>query len=153
VEQESRNIDISNFLPHQAPMLMVSRLRYVDDTHVEAEFDVTEDCIFVRDGRVAESGVIENLAQVCSAVIGQSFFEKDDLEGKGNKVVGYINSLTNLKITSCAQVGQTMVTKAEMISRFDLDSYSICKMECSASVADNLSVTCTLNFLIHEIAF
>jgi len=67
---ETRNIDISNFLPHQSPMLMVSRLSYIDDTHVIAEFEVHETCIFLHDGVMAESGLIENLAQVCSSVIG-----------------------------------------------------------------------------------
>tara|TARA_R110002072_G_scaffold142804_3_gene288323 strand:+ start:34851 stop:35309 length:459 start_codon:yes stop_codon:yes gene_type:complete len=146
-----QNIDIKKFLPHRAPMLMVHDLLYIDQTSVHTEFHITTDCVFVKDNVLSESGLIENAAQACSAIVGQSYFEKDDLEGEGNKLVGYISAIKKVEIFSLPKSGSTITTKASLISRFDTGSVTICSMECSTFNNDELIVACTLNFLIHEV--
>ncbi len=145
-----RNIDIKNFLPHRPPMLMVNNIISIDSESVAAEFHIESDCIFVEKGRLTETGLIENAAQACSAIVGQSYFEVDDLEGEGNKIIGYISAIKRVEILQLPQVEDTLITKAKLISRYDTDQMSICTIAGSTFRNGELIVDCTLNFLIHE---
>ncbi len=145
-----RNIDIKNFLPHRPPMLMVNNIISIDSESVSAEFHIERDCIFVEKGRLTETGLIENAAQACSAIVGQSYFEVDDLEGEGNKIIGYISAIKKVEILQLPQVEDTLITKAKLISRYDTDQMSICTIAGTTFRNGELIVDCTLNFLIHE---
>ena len=68
------SLDISNFLPHREPMLMVSSVLEIDENSVSTQFYIAEDCVFLKDGKLSETGLIENAAQAASGVVGQSFF-------------------------------------------------------------------------------
>ncbi|MCJ7467118.1 MAG: ABC transporter permease [Maribacter sp.] len=144
------NIDIKNFLPHRAPMLMVDNIISIDAVSVTAEFNIGTDCIFLENEQLTETGLIENAAQACSAIVGQSYFEVDDLEGKGNKIIGYISAIKKVEILQLPRVDETLITKAKLISRYDTDQMSICTIAGSTFRNDELIVDCTLNFLIHE---
>jgi len=149
--KREEHISFKNFLPHREPMLIVTRLLYIDETSVHAEFDVTEDCVFVKGDVLSETGLIENAAQVCSAIVGQSYFDKDDLKGEGNKLVGYISAIKKVEIFDLPKKGDIITTKASLISRFDTGSVTICSIECATFNSDEIIVACTLNFLIHEV--
>ncbi|MEH6763914.1 ABC transporter permease [Aequorivita antarctica] len=145
------NIDVSNFLPHREPMLMVTSVLEIDDNSVTTLFLISKDCIFLKDGKLSETGLIENAAQAASAVVGQSFFEKDDLEGKGNKLVGYISAIKKVEIFQLPNVGETIITKAKLLSRFDTGEVTLCSLEAETYLDENLIVSSTMNFLIHEV--
>lgn len=132
-------------------MLMVTRLVHIDDASVHTQFNVTEDCVFVKNEILSETGLIENAAQTCSAIVGQSYFDKDDLQGEGNNLVGYISAIKKVEIFGLPKQGEVIVTKASLISRFDTGAITICSIECSTFNNDELIVACTLNFLIHEV--
>ena len=132
-------------------MLMVNTIAHIDEDSMTAEFHIGPDCIFLKDGRLSETGLIENAAQACSAIVGQSYFDVDDLEGKGNKVIGYISAIKKVEIFELPKVNETLITKAKLISRYDTDVMSICTISGSTFRNDDLIVDCTLNFLIHEV--
>ena len=146
-----QHIEYKNFLPHREPMLMVTRLLSIDDTSVHTEFEVTDSCVFVKNNVLAEVGLIENAAQACSAIVGQTFFEKDDLTGEGNSLVGYISAIKKIEIFDVPKSGDVVTTRASLLSRFDTGAVTICSMQCSTFNNDELIVACTLNFLIHEV--
>lgn len=145
------NIDISNFLPHRKPMLMVSSVLEIDDTTVTTQFNINADCVFLRNGYLSETGLIENAAQAASGVVGQSFFEKDDTEGKGNKLVGYISAIKKIEIYDLPKVNDVIMTKAKLISRFDTGEVTLCSLEAETYLDGKLIVSSTMNFLIHEV--
>jgi predicted hotdog family 3-hydroxylacyl-ACP dehydratase len=150
MKQERQNIDIKKFLPHRMPMLMTDSITTIDVDSVVVEFKISPDCLFVSNGVLLETGLIENAAQACSAIVGQSFFDVDDLEGKGNKVVGYISAIKKVHIHELPRVNDTLITKAQLVSRYDSEELSICTITGSTFRNDDLIVDCTLNFLIHE---
>lgn len=146
------NIKIENFLPHRRPMLMECKVPYLDGDTVETHFKVTDKSIFTdENGRFSEAGLIENAAQACSAITGQDFFDDEDHEGKGNKVVGYISAIKKSEIFFLPKIGDTLITKASLVSRFDTGEMSICTIAVSSFRNDDLVVNCTMNFLIHEV--
>ncbi|WP_226975803.1 ABC transporter permease [Zobellia nedashkovskayae] len=145
------NIDIKNFLPHREPMLMASVTPYLDETSVETRFKVEESCIFVKNGYLSETGLIENAAQTCAAIVGQSFFDDDDKDGSKSKVIGYISAVKKVHITALPKIGETISTKGKLVSRYDNDAFSSCTIASETFRNGELIVACTLNFLIHEV--
>ena len=149
--KDRQAIDITKFLPHRSPMLLVSSMPHIDDTSVITNFQVTKDCIFVKNNQLTEPGLIENAAQTCSAIVGQSYFHVDDLEGTSNSVIGYISAIKKVVIHALPKVGEVLVTKATLVSRYDTEGLSICTISCSSFRNDDLIVDCTLNCLIQEV--
>jgi len=151
MERLGGKIDIKKFLPHRPPFLLVTDMPFIDDESVITEFEITNDCIFVSANRLSESGIIENAAQTSSAIVGQSYYQIDDFEATSNKLIGYISAIKKAVVHQLPKVGETLISKAKLVSRYDSDELSICTIDCSSFRNDDLIVDCTLNFLIHEI--
>ena len=145
------NIDVSNFLPHRKPMLMVDSVVENEDDVLATQFYIAEDCVFLKNGKLCEAGLMENAAQAASGVVGQTFFDSNDLEGKGNKLVGYISAIRKVEIYALPEVGDTIVTRAKLISRLDTGAVTMCSLESETFLGDKLIVSSTMNFLIHEV--
>jgi len=146
-----QSLDISNFLPHKAPFLMVDYILSLDDNHVSTSFEIKPDGIFVSDNVFNEVGLIENAAQTCSAIVGKSFFEDDDIEGTGTKLIGFISAIKEVIIHACPSIGQTIISKATLKSRFDTDHFSICTLQCTIFASKKELLTCEMNLFIQEV--
>ena len=106
-----RNIDIHELLPQQEPFVMVSRLVHFDDVRTICEMDINADNIFVEDGHLNASGMIENIAQTCAARIG--YVNKYIL--KKAVQIGFIGAIRNLEVTDLPEVGQQITTIVDVI--------------------------------------
>lgn len=144
-------IEISNFLPHRKPFLMVDKVLELTDDFVATSFVIKEDCILVENNMFSEVGIVENAAQTCSAIVGKSYFDDDDIEGKGTKLIGFISTIKKTEIIKIPSIGQMITSKAKLISRFDTDAYSICTLECITSIADETVAICEMNLFIQEV--
>jgi predicted hotdog family 3-hydroxylacyl-ACP dehydratase len=143
--------NIKKFLPHRKPMLMVDGMYNVLAESVETSFEIKSDCIFVSDGKLTETGLIENAAQTCSAIVGKSFFDEDDTEGVSNELIGFISAIKSVQIYELPSLNQTIITKANLVSRFDSDSYSICAIKCVIKSGAVLLAESEMNLLIQEV--
>ena len=150
-----RNIkhnDFRIFLPHRGAMLMVKDLLEIDNEFVSSSFPIQKDCVFVNNkGFLTEPGLIENAAQTSTAIVGQSFFQEDDVTGESNQLVGYISAIKKVEIFQLPKVGDYITCKASLVSRLDIDNMCICVINSSSFIEDKLIVDCTFNFLIHEV--
>ncbi|NWO28813.1 acyl carrier protein [Capnocytophaga sp. oral taxon 903] len=142
------NISIHKYLPHRPPMQMVDTITDISNTHVVTEFEVKSTCIFVEEGKFAEVGLIENMAQTCSAIVGQFLF---GIEDTSNYVIGYISAIKRLELFALPKVQEVVRTEAELLSRFDTDEYYICSMRCNAFVGDILMATAEMNLVIKNL--
>jgi len=144
-------VDIQNYLPHRAPMLMVDLILDIDANFVETIFLIKEDNIFVENNVFIEAGLIENTAQTCSAIVGKKyFFDEDGTENENVNVIGFISALKNVKIHALPKVGDTIITKADLVSKFAGDDYTLCTMNCKSSVEDQLLLECEINLFIQK---
>ena len=144
-------IDISNFLPHRKPFLMVDRVISIDKDEVITTFEIKGDCLFIQNNLLSEVGLIENVAQTCSSIVGRSYFEKDDHQGNNNKVIGFISSLKNVNILECPSVGESISTKANLLMRYDGLDYKISTMTCSIYHDEKELLSCEIKLFIQEI--
>ncbi len=141
---EITKINIQNYLPHREPMLMVGSILELTQEKVITLFKIKESTTFVSNGILQESGLIENMAQTCSSIVGQSFFAD---ETKDTKVIGFITSIKKVTIFSLPNVGQEIMTKAILVSQFE----NICQISCETLCNDKLLGTAEINLFIQEI--
>jgi predicted hotdog family 3-hydroxylacyl-ACP dehydratase len=144
-------IDVSDFLPHRAPFLMIDRLIDLSENFVSTTFKVKEDCIFNENNFLNEIGLTENAAQTCSSIVGSSFFEDDDIKGEGTTLIGFISAIKKVEIFSCPSVGDTIISKANLKSRFDTDNYTICSLDCNTYLGTTKLLYCEINLIIQEL--
>lgn len=144
-------VDIQNYLPHRAPLLMVDLILDIDADFVETIFLIKEDNIFVENNTFIEAGLIENTAQTCSSIVGKKyFFSEDGTENENVNVIGFISALKNVKIHSLPKVGDTIITKADLVSKFAGDDYTLCTMSCQSSIEDQILLECEINLFIQK---
>lgn len=145
-------ININDFLPHRAPMLMVDHLIEITATSVTSVFKIKEDNVFVENNYFSEVGLIENSAQTCSSIVGQTFFFTSDNEVRDDvKLVGFISGIKKATVFMLPKVDETIKTLATLVSRFDSDDYSICTMKCETFQDGNLLLEAEINLFIQEV--
>lgn len=132
-------------------MLMVDLILDIDANFVETTFLIKEDNIFVANTIFTEAGLIENTAQTCSAIVGKKyFFEEDGTENENVNVIGFISALKNAKIHLLPKAGSTIITRANLISKFAGDDYTLCTMSCKSLLGEQLLLECEINLFIQK---
>lgn len=92
-------------IPQKPPMVMVDRLIRTDGRETVTSFVIRSDNVFVENGRLAEPGLIENMAQTAAAGTGAA--------GQGPDArprTGFIGAIKDLKIVSLPAVGEEITT-------------------------------------------
>ena len=110
-EQFLRTIDIHELLPQQEPFVMVGQLVHFDMTRTETETTIGSENMFVENGQMTASGLIENIAQTCAARIG--YVNKYILK-KGIQI-GFIGAIRNLEVKALPAVGDTIRTTVDVV--------------------------------------
>ncbi|SFN21676.1 3-hydroxymyristoyl/3-hydroxydecanoyl-(acyl carrier protein) dehydratase [Algoriella xinjiangensis] len=146
--KSNQNIAIQQFLPHRQPMLFVDTIILIETNYVEAIYTIKSDQLFLQNDYFSEIGLIENMAQVCSSIIGQKYFIDDDLQ-KGD-LIGYISTIKTCTIYNLPKINQTILTKAKLLEVFDYEDYAISTMETQVFIDDKVYATATLNLLLQN---
>lgn len=109
-EERMKDVNILDLIPQRAPFLMVDGLIAIEARAATSVFRVTDENILVRDGRLQESGIIENMAQTAAAMLG--FHMR---EGGGEIKKGYIGGIKKLEILSLPETGDQLTTEVREI--------------------------------------
>ncbi|KUJ52060.1 ABC transporter permease [Chryseobacterium sp. JAH] len=142
--KEDNIINIHHFLPHREPMLMVDYILELTQEKVETSFEISADNIFVHNNEFVEAGLVENLAQTCSSILGQSFFKgpHDD-----TKLIGFITNIKKIELFALPKVGERIISKASLISQYE----NICNISCESFRNDELLIKAEINLFIQEL--
>lgn len=106
-----KNIDVHELLPQCEPFVMVGHLLHFGMQRTETDMTVAPDNLFVENGVLAASGLVENIAQTCATRIG--YINKYILK-KGIQL-GFIGAIRNLTIKELPAVGSTITTTINVI--------------------------------------
>ena len=96
----------SEFLPQQAPFLLVDRMLSCEQHLCHTDFLVPAVHPLVKGGILLEAGVLENIAQSCATHIGY-------LSRNIPVRIGVVASIRNLKIHALPKVGERVETVVE----------------------------------------
>ncbi len=139
------NINIHKYLPHQKPMLMVDEILEISENGVKCGFKIKNDNVLLESGLFSEAGLIENAAQASSSIVAQSFFEDESGE---KRVIGFVSSIRRISVYNRPPVGDTIYTCATLLSRFDSENYTTCRVECKTYHKETLILEGEINLFI-----
>lgn len=100
------SITLKELLPQRPPFVMIDKLLSCDTTITSTKLEVRDDNVFVANGRLSASGLMENIAQTCAARIG---FLNDSVK------IGVIGAVSNFEIFRTPNIGETIVTTIEVL--------------------------------------
>lgn len=146
------NINITHYLPHRHPMLMVDLILRMDDEIVETTFSINPGNLFLQnDGTFCEAGLIENAAQTCSSIVAKGYYVDENNEDRNDvDVIGFISAIKSLKIHTLPIAGDTITTTATLVSNFVTDDYSLCTMNCRTFMGGTLLLEGEINLFIQQ---
>ncbi len=125
-------------------MLMVDAVLNISKDTAETKFLIKKENKLVCENKFSEAGLIENIAQTCSAIIGQKFFEDQTAEVK---LIGFITNIKKINIYQLPKVGQEIITKAKLVSQYE----NICNIVCETFLDENLLIDAEINLFIKEV--
>jgi 3-hydroxyacyl-[acyl-carrier-protein] dehydratase len=102
--------DVLRFIPQREPIVMVHGLLEHSQKTSKAVFSVEEDNLFVRDGRLLPSGLMEHIAQSAAIRSGYAFTQMPKGEGPAKPPVGFIAGLKDFEVHGLPAVGETLHT-------------------------------------------
>lgn len=113
---ETKDVDIRALIPQRPPILMVDRLVRVDGDEAEACFTVCPGNMFLDDeGCLAETGVLEHIAQSASAFAGWRALDAE----AGQPPVGFIGEVKKFHCHRRPRVGDELHTVVSIQTEFD----------------------------------
>lgn len=103
-------IPIKRIIPQRPPFLMIDRVVRCDESDAFLEFLVTTDNVLAEYKALSASGIVENMAQSCAALMGCGCLLRGD-----SITIGYIGEVRNAMIYKLPQCGQTIHTHVHVI--------------------------------------
>lgn len=104
---------VESLIPQKAPFVMVDKLLAFKENEITAGLTIPAGNIFVQDGKFTESGITEHMAQTVALYTGYQYHLKNE-----PAPTGYIGSIKDIKINALPNVGDSLVTKANVLQEF-----------------------------------
>ncbi|MDR1591331.1 MAG: hydroxymyristoyl-ACP dehydratase [Prevotellaceae bacterium] len=103
---------VADLIPQRPPITMIDAFIGIDAYQTGiATLTVKNDCLFVQDNRLQESGLIEHIAQSAAARAGYLFRMTD-----APVPLGFIGSIDKLTISRLPATGEQLTTSVTVIS-------------------------------------
>ncbi|MHC8947564.1 hypothetical protein [Sphingobacterium hungaricum] len=141
-------IEIEPYLPHRKPMLMVDAIVEISAERVVCVFKIEKECVFVQNNQLQEAGLIEHMAQTCSSIMGQTYFENKQTDS--SRPIGFISAIKSLTINHLPEVGKLMRTESVLENKFYGDDYTLSTMLVNVVVDNEVIAEGTINLFLQE---
>jgi predicted hotdog family 3-hydroxylacyl-ACP dehydratase len=132
---------ILQYIPQRPPIVLISRIYKCDETSVITGFDIVNEHILTQNGKLTESGIVENMAQTAASMAG---FEA--VVNKSQPRVGFIANIKNLVINYLPEAGNEILT--EVKTKTQVMNVSI--IEASSYCNNKLVATCEMKIFLQE---
>ncbi len=107
--------NITSIIPQRAPFVMIDSLLDANETGFNTNFEITSENLFLENGILSESSLIENIAQTCAAGFG---YLNSLIEG-GEPKLGFIGAVTQVQVENSAKLNDLIETSVQILSTFD----------------------------------
>lgn len=104
---------VKALIPQKKPFDMVDGLLAYFDNEVKTNFQIREDNLFVENGCFNASGMLENIAQSIALHTSYGYFLR-----KEKAPIGYIGSISNVKVFNLPKLNSTIKTHVKIIQEF-----------------------------------
>lgn len=103
--QELRQLHMHDLIPQRPPFVMVDALEDFSHERTVTSFTVRPDCIFVENGHMNATGLVENVAQTCAVRMGcVNRINKESIK------LGFIGAVRDMCFIKLPKVGEILTT-------------------------------------------
>lgn len=106
---------IQEVIPQRKPFVMIDCLESANAEGFVSHFDIVSDNIFLLEGMLSESALVENIAQTCAAGFGYLGRSDDQEEPR----LGFIGAVTKLEVFHQAALNDTIDTQISILNTFE----------------------------------
>ena len=103
--------EVLTFIPQRPPFVFIDEIVEVSELKIVGQFEVLANNVLVTNGRLAEGGLIECMAQTVAAGAGY-----EAVQNNADVKLGYIAALRNLQIFRLAAVGEILKTIVKIVN-------------------------------------
>jgi predicted hotdog family 3-hydroxylacyl-ACP dehydratase len=98
-----------NIIPQKPPFVLISAIEKIEGNLCQTSFLIEENHVMVKNGKLCEGGIIENIAQTCAAKAGY------ECAIVGKKIpVGFIGDVRNFSCSQLPEIGKSIITIIEV---------------------------------------
>ena len=131
-------IRAQDYIPQKPPIVMIDNILLSKDDVFVTDLLVRPDNIFVENGRLRETGLMENIAQTSAARVG---FCSDG----AHVPIGVIGGINHFELHHLPKVGQTLITSIRVVAgvanALVVDSTVTCEEELVAICSMKVFIT------------
>jgi predicted hotdog family 3-hydroxylacyl-ACP dehydratase len=133
---------IYRLIPQREPMKLLDAFFEGDDTCATTGLTIRRDCLFCSaEGRLAEPGLIEHIAQSASALAGYKAYRKQQ-----PAPVGFLGEVKKCRIFRLPAAGESLRTSVHVLS----EMMKISLLTAETKVGDEVIATCQMKIFIKE---
>ncbi|MDF2450885.1 MAG: 3-hydroxyacyl-ACP dehydratase [Bacteroidota bacterium] len=132
---------ILQYIPQRPPIVLISRIYKCDEASVITGFDIIDEHMLTQNGKLTESGIIENMAQTAASMAGY-----EAVINNSPPRVGFIANVKNLVINYLPESGNEILT--EVKTKTQVMNVSI--IEASSYCNNKLVATCEMKIFLQE---
>lgn len=133
--------NITNYIPQKPPIVMIDEVISCSEKEIVSRLEVTENNMFVLDGKLTESGLVENIAQTAAAKVGYECHQRNI-----PVPVGFIGGVSKVHVVDLppigAQIETTVVIKNDVMNVTIISGHS--------KVGDQDLISCEMKILIQQ---
>jgi len=130
---------IKTYIPQREPFIMIDGLVSANEMEFKSSFDIQSGNIFLENGQLSESALVENIAQTCAAGFGYL----GSLNGEGEARLGFIGAVTRLEVMSQSKENDHIETTVTILNSFE----NIHLIEGVAKCGDKELVKCQMKIV------
>lgn len=131
--------EIFQLIPQRPPIVMLDKFYGIEDELSYSGLTVLEGNIFYQSGYLAETGVIEHIAQSAAARVGFIYTRKGELVP-----LGLIGSIDKLKIYALPKLGDELYTEIKIIQEVG----DITLIAAKTTVGETLIAECRMKIFL-----
>lgn len=102
---------VASLLPQKEPIVMVHSLLHYDVLELLSGFEIKADNIFVQEGRLQASGLLEHMAQSVALHTGYTYFLKGE-----TPPTGYIGAIKTFEVDYLPEIGAEIYSEVNILS-------------------------------------
>lgn len=119
--------NIKTFIPQREPFIMIDGLISANEEGFKSTFEIQTDTIFLENGELSESALVENIAQTCAAGFGYL----GSLNGEGEARIGFIGAVSRLEVIATSKEHDQIETTVTIMNSFEnihlIEGVATCK--------------------------
>ena len=139
--------DVLSYIPQRNPIVVVHGLTDHSESGSTSIFNVEKDHLFVRDGKLLLSGLMENIAQTAALRSGYHFAELAQADGEMKEPpIGFIGALKNFVVNDLPSVGSVLYTTVKMTH----EVMGMQVVEASVQCGRNVIATCEMKIFLSQ---